>query len=71
MRRDKNGIYHADFDYWQQYFGNKDIYDKVAGIFTSFISNNEGKFTHNGKAFILWAWKGDYLNLGADAELAI
>lgn len=71
MRSDINGIYHADFDCWQQYFGYRDIYDKVAGIFTRIISNNEGKFTYNGKTYILWGWKGDYLNLGAGAELAI
>ena len=31
--------------------------------------NNEGMFSFNGQNYILWAWKGDYLNLGAGAEL--
>ena len=28
-------------------------------------------FTHNGMEYIIWAWKGDYINLGAGAELGI
>ena len=31
--------------------------------------NNDGMFTYNGQNYILWAWKGNYLNLGAGAEL--
>ena len=29
------------------------------------------EFTHDGQDYSLWAWKGDYLNLGAGAELGI
>ena len=28
-------------------------------------------FTHNGMEYIIWVWKGDYINLGAGAELGI
>ena len=28
-------------------------------------------FTMNGTEYIIWAWKGDYLNLGAGAEIGI
>jgi len=28
-------------------------------------------FSYNGQNYILWAWKGDYINLGAGAELGI
>lgn len=28
-------------------------------------------FNYNNKSYIFWAWKGDYLNLGAGAELGI
>ena len=33
--------------------------------------NNNGTFDYIKKNYILWAWKGDYLNLGAGAELGI
>ena len=28
-------------------------------------------FVCNGTSYVLWAWKGDYINLGAGAELGI
>lgn len=28
-------------------------------------------FSYNGENYAVWAWKGDYLNLGAGAELGI
>ena len=28
-------------------------------------------FTYNGQEYVIWAWKGDYINLGAGAELGI
>ena len=28
-------------------------------------------FSYNGTDYMIWAWKGDYINLGAGAELAI
>ena len=73
MSKDEQGIYHANFDCWQQYFGYTDLYDVVFNAATSmsrakfpFDVNNDGK-----DDYILWAWKGDYLNLGAGAELGI
>lgn len=71
MKPDNNGIYHADFDCWQQYFGYTKFYDFVFDIFTDMECNNEGIFTFNGENYILWGWKGDYINLGAGAELGI
>lgn len=71
MKADTEGIYHADFDCWQQYFGFTDLYDVVFDCSTSmkygkfdFDIDNDG-YTD----YVLWAWKGDYLNLGAGAEL--
>lgn len=70
------GIYHADFDCWQSAFGYTDFYDKVFKAFTcmerkkfmySFDVDNDGDLDD----YILWAWKGDYLNLGAGAELGV
>ena len=71
MKKDENGIYHADFDCWQQFFGYHKLYDIVFDIFTDMKFNNEGIFTYNNQNYILWAWKGDYINLGAGAELGI
>jgi hypothetical protein len=73
MYVDTQGNYHAKFDCWQQYFGYMDLYDIVFDLTTSM---DKGKFPFdvNGDGiddYILWAWKGDYLNLGAGAELGI
>ncbi len=73
MKADTEGIYHADFNCWQQYFGYTDFYDVV---FDSSTSMRFGKFEfdidYDGYSdYVLWAWKGNYLNLGAGAELGI
>ena len=70
MKKDSNGIYHATFDCWQQYFGYNDLYDIVFDLGTSMKSANF-EFTFGGTKYIIWAWKGDYINLGAGAELGI
>ena len=69
MDADEEGIYHARFDCWQQCVGYTKFYDSVFDLFTDMRYNNEGMFKFNGQNYILWAWKGDYLNLGAGAEL--
>ena len=70
MSKDRQGIYHANFDCWQQYFGYNDFYDFMFDIGTSMVSK---KLTfYSGKTwYVLWAWKGNYINLGAGAELGI
>lgn len=73
MSADINGIYHANFDCWQQYFGYTSFYDTVFDSATSMRSGKYG-FDVNSDGYtdyILWAWKGNYLNLGAGAELGI
>ena len=70
MRVDKNGIYHANFDCWQSAFGYNNFYDNVFDTFTS-MDREKFQFNSGGKEYMLWAWKGDYLNLGAGAELGI
>ena len=69
------GVYHAKFDCWQQYFGYNDMYDMAFELGTSM---NRAKFEFsvkdedgNVKNYILWGWKGDYLNLGAGGEFGI
>lgn len=73
MGKDDQGIYHASFDGWQQYFGYTDFYDTVFNASTS-MRSKKFPFDINSDGiddYILWAWKGDYLNLGAGAELGI
>jgi len=72
MEVDRYGVYHAGFDCWQSIFGFNDVYNKVFDIATSMDSAKfEFTSTSDGKNYMLWAWKGNYLNLGAGAELGI
>ena len=66
--RDKKGIYHARQDCLQQYAGYNDFYDFMFNLGTQ-MKTQKFPFRYNGKDYILWAWKGDYLNLGAGAEM--
>lgn len=70
MQKDSKGIYHANFDCWQQYFGYNNFYDDVFGVATS-MSSKKFPFSFNGTEYIIWMWKGDYINLGAGGELGI
>lgn len=70
MEQDSSGVYHAKFNCWQQYFGYNDFYDIMFDIGTS-MKNAKFPFKCGGKSYILWAWKGNYINLGAGAELGI
>jgi RHS repeat-associated protein len=68
--RDKKGVYHARQDCLQQYGGYNSFYDIIFNLCTT-MKAVKFPFTcsANGKEYIFWAWKGDYLNLGAGAEL--
>lgn len=68
--RDANGIYHARQDALQQYAGYNGIYDFVFDLATS-MKAQRFEFSINNEKYAFWAWKGDYLNLGAGAELGI
>ena len=70
MSPDDSGVYHADFNCWQQYFGYNDLYDIVFDVGTS-MSSAKFQFTYDGTNYMIWAWKGDYINLGAGAEMGI
>lgn len=70
MYKDGKGIYHAKFDCWQQFFGYNDFYDFMFDIGTS-MKNKKFIFKSKGRSYVLWAWKGNYINLGAGAELGI
>lgn len=68
--RDEKGIYHARQDCLQQYAGYNDFYDFMFNLGTQ-IEKQKFPFRYDGQDYILWAWKGDYLNLGAGAEMGI
>ncbi|MCT4687911.1 DUF4474 domain-containing protein [Vallitalea sp.] len=72
MEEDKKykGVYHADFDCWQQYGGYNSLYDVVFDLGTS-METAKFQFTHKSQELRFWAWKGDYVNLGSGAELGI
>ena len=68
--RDDDGIYHTRQDALQRFGGYNSLYDVVFDYATS-MEAQQFVFTYNGQDYSLWAWKGDYLNLGAGAELGI
>lgn len=70
MNKDSKGIYHASFNGWQQYFGYNDFYDFMFDIGTS-MKTEKFEFIYNKTSYVLWLWKGDYINLGAGAEMGI
>lgn len=73
MECDSKGVYHAKFDCWQAIGGYADLYDQVFDAATSMRPYKTELDTNSDGAtdYILWGWKGDYLNLGAGCELGI
>jgi hypothetical protein len=70
---DDDGVYHARQEWSLQsfeYSGYNDFYDTVFHYATS-MAKEKFEFNSDGEDYILWAWKGDYLNLGAGAEMGI
>ena len=68
--RGDDGVYHTRQDCLQQYGGYNDFYDTVFHYATS-MDKAKFQFNYDGEEYIFWAWKGDYLNLGAGAEMGI
>lgn len=75
MWEDSYGNYHADFDCWQQYAGYNNLYDFVFNLGSSMKASQsqfsacDPKKPNKITNYNLWAWKGDYWELGAGAEL--
>lgn len=69
----KNITYHANqsgsLQSWK-YTGFNSLYDGVFNCATN-MDKARFEFSHQGKDYTLWTWKGDYLNLGAGAEMGI
>ena len=71
-------IYHISQDWWQSvhFVGYNYFYDLIFGIGVGATGGtiDKRKFAFEdkyGKEYVIWAWKGDYINLGAGAELGI
>ncbi|MDF2531106.1 MAG: repeat-associated core domain protein, partial [Clostridia bacterium] len=67
---DNDGVYHARQDALQQYGGYNSVYDIIFDYATS-MKAQPFQFTYDDQDYRFWAWKGDYLNLGAGAELGL
>ena len=70
MEPDDSGVYHASFYCWQQLAGYNEFYDFAFDLGTSMVSA-KFSFSYGGCGYTIWVWKGDYINLGAGAELGI
>lgn len=71
FEKDENGVYHTSQpDCWQYPGGYCDFYDY---IFDKAASMDKLKypFKVGNTEYIIWMWKGDYLNLGAGGEVGI
>lgn len=74
--QDSKGIYHTSQNCWQKLGGYNDLYDFFFDAATEMkaikfnLPTNTRRYNLN-KTYVLWAWKGDYFNLGAGGELGI
>jgi RHS repeat-associated protein len=67
---DNTNTFHAVQNNWQQFFGFNSMYDLFFYLGTD-MRSAYFDFLYCDQQFRFWAWKGDYLNLGAGAELGI
>ena len=70
MYKDSKGIYHAKSDCWQKNFGYCGLFDAVFDAAT-YMKAERFDFTSGGTSYTFWAWKGNYINLGAGAEMGL
>ncbi len=67
-----NEALHSEVKTWQKFFGYNNLYDWGFALGTN--NNMEPKqfwFKYNNEQYVLWIWRGDYLNLGGGAEMGI
>ena len=67
---DEHIALHSDTTQWQSIGGYNDFYDWVFNIATS-MNKLKLDFTlsTNNQDYVVWVWKGNYLNLGAGSEV--
>jgi hypothetical protein len=59
---------HSNPNNWQKIFGYNDVYDYLFDLGTDM---KKIKFFDESKDYVVWAWRGDYMNLGAGAEIGL
>lgn len=65
-------VFHATQDCLQKLGGYNSFYDVCFDLGTSMETLDKIKpYKYEGKWYKLWTWKGDYINLGAGAEIGI
>ena len=70
-------IYHIRQDWWQSwhFVGYNDLYDWAfdfgVGLTGTTMERDKFDFVYNNKQYVVWVWKGDYINLGSGAEAGI
>lgn len=69
FRYDENHIaLHSDVIQWQAIGGDNDFYDLIFNEATS-MSRIKLDFNYGDYNYVVWAWKGNYLSLGAGFEV--
>ena len=68
MRADGKGVYHAVFNAKQSALGYNDFNDVIFNAVTS-MERAKYQFSSGGEKYVLWAWKANYITLGAGSEL--
>lgn len=69
---EKNIAIHSQVDTWQSMGGYNNMYDSVFNWGTrGNMKKEKFEFKYDGETYVIWAWKGDYMNLGSGAEVGI
>ena len=72
FKSDNQGVIHSQNKQWQLIGGYNNLYDNVFREYTNYTMRNEKfAFTVDNFEYILWIWRGNYLNLGAGAEMGL
>lgn len=72
FKTDNQGVVHSQYNTWQEYGGYSNLYDAIfRGASRGNMDREKFDFTVGDKKYRLWAWRGDYLNIGAGNELGV
>ncbi|MDR0920614.1 MAG: DUF4474 domain-containing protein [Oscillospiraceae bacterium] len=70
MLPDKSLNIHAMTSAWQRKFGYNEFYDFIFELGT-YMAPETFEFSAGNVDYILWMWRGDYLNLGSGTEIGL
>ncbi len=68
-----NVALHSQVETWQKIFGYNDLCDLIFSIGTlgNMDKHQFDFYGNNSEKYVLWIWRGDYLNFGGGAEMGI